>query len=179
MSADITAYGQHLSTVIQALDLDAVDIVAFGTAGQIALELAKAAPGVIDHTIFVDPWVLDDDQKTTLQERYAPPLEPTYYGGHLLAAWGAVRDSELYWPWYETNPAHALGRAPHIDPEDIHVRTMDVLKASAVYPALMGQSIDYPVADGVSRMRGVCDVRCQSGRWPPAASARDIHQQGF
>lgn len=63
-----------------------------------------------------------------------PDLAPRDDGGHLLAAWRAVRDGELFRPWDRPDLAYALAVEPDLAPERLHARTVDLLLAAQALP---------------------------------------------
>ena len=62
-----------------------------------------------------------------------------------MRAWYFARDSELYFPWYDTKNTNALKREPEIDPQATHRRAVDALKAGEELKRLARDLIGYDV----------------------------------
>ncbi len=119
-----------LEKVIRETGLTNVDIIAEGAGCIIATEIANAYPESVDRLVLVDPWLFNAAEREELISDFVPDLSAGDYGQHLAVAWYFARDGELFWPWYAPCVANALKRAPEIEPDQVHVRAVDVLKSS-------------------------------------------------
>ena len=151
-SFSIDSAVRQLIAVLDALGLDQVDVLALETGGQIAAAFAASAPTRVRHIVIDEPWLIEPSMKEDLAKNIVPPLEANYYGGYLLAAWYALRDGELFWPWYNTTKDHTIQRPAKIDPEDLQDRLSDLLKAAPVYPDAIRETIHF---DQDSHLRGL------------------------
>jgi hypothetical protein len=50
---------------------------------------------------------------------YATPIVPAWDGSHLIALWHAVRDRELFHPWFERQRANIRTAEPRLDAESL------------------------------------------------------------
>jgi hypothetical protein len=65
----------------------------------------------------------------------------------LLRGWYFARDSELYFPWYDTKNTNALKREADIDPQRIHDRAVDALKAGVGLTLVARDLIGYDIEE--------------------------------
>lgn len=148
----IDATVDQLLGLLDTLAFESVDVLALETGGQIATALAAKAPARVRRLVVDEPWVIDLSMKEDLAENIVPPLEANYYGGYLLAAWYALRDGELFWPWYAATKEHTIKRPPKIDPQDLQDRLSDFLKSKPVYADAIGEVIRF---DFDSHLKGL------------------------
>ncbi len=131
-----------LQDILTAEGIDCVDVLADGLAASVATSLAQTAPQRVRRLIFKNIWYVGAALKADLATRAVPDVTPRFHGGHLLAAWFFARDSELFWPWYDTRAEAALP-LKGLDPRLIHQRACDLLKAWDDYPACFEAALSY------------------------------------
>jgi len=143
---------EQLVVLLDSLAWERVDILALETGGQIASALAAKAPERIGRIVIDEPWLIEGSMQEELAQNIAPPLEANYYGGYLLAAWYALRDGELFWPWYKPTKENTIKRPPKIDPQDLQDRLCDFLKSQPVYNDAIAEVIRF---DQGAQLRGL------------------------
>jgi pimeloyl-ACP methyl ester carboxylesterase len=74
--------------------------------------------------------------------RYAPSVQPTWDGSHWLRAWNHVRDSELWWPWFERRHEN-VRRTARIDPQQLTIRVREAMKQPASYESAWQACLSY------------------------------------
>ena len=131
----ISDYASSVLDAIQALGLGHIHLYGKHTGAKVALALAVEHPEVVRHlTLDVLSLAPAGDVRARLAA-YAPPIEPAWHGGHLLALWHQVRNVSLFFPWYKQTAANRLHR-DLAAPEMIHAQVTDVLCADADYRML-------------------------------------------
>lgn len=143
---------ESLAHVLGQRHVKSVDVVAQGSGGQIALALALAQPGQVRRLVLCDVWFFDAAACAELRDHLAPPLTPLWYGGHMMEAWGIVRDGELFWPWYAPKIANEIAREPVLDPVLLQERAVDLLKAAPHHRALTHSILDMDVRSALERV---------------------------
>jgi pimeloyl-ACP methyl ester carboxylesterase len=141
---------QLLASVVAALGVADLDVLAFGAASIVAVALERSRSIAINMLLLVDPWLYSTEERARLAETYAPDLTPGQYGEHFFAAWTFARDSELFWPWNVCNTANALQRPPEILPEQTHARTVEALMAGMAFSRLVRALLSYAFADALA-----------------------------
>jgi len=135
LAADRPGHGEStkgtVDSFLQAIRAwagEPVDVIALGGAAGAATALIDRGLPVRKLAMVAPPTVA----AATLErwERLgALPLTPDWYGGYLLQAWHMARDAGLFDPWFERNRGGISRQEPTIDPQDVHRRTVDLLKS--------------------------------------------------
>ena len=99
------------------------------------------------------PTFLADEERARLVRDYAPPVAPVWDGSHWLRAWHHLRDSELWWPWFERTHRAARTAAPRIDPPALTARVREAMKQPESYGAAWQASLGYPWRDRLAELR--------------------------
>ena len=129
----VADYRDALAQVLDVLGLDQVTGYGVWGGGSVLLDLAIADPGrlrrlvvtgLIDHT---------PEEQQDLLANYAPEIVPKWHGGHLLEAWHMMRDQGVYFPWYSSKAAAQLKGEPYLDPDMVHRRVIEVLRAPVMW----------------------------------------------
>ena len=135
-----------LADGLKQLNLGRIHLVSMGMSSSIAVELSLIDSLQVKQLSFIDPWYPNASEIDAMRDHYAPDLNPSEYGEHLIRAWYFARDSELYFPWYDTKNTNALKREPEIDPQATHRRAVDALKAGEELKRLARDLMGYDVA---------------------------------
>jgi pimeloyl-ACP methyl ester carboxylesterase len=131
---DLPGHGETDSDVTGPAEIPSCDgpVILVGIGGGVGevLSLAARAGARVARIVLVNPWLVADPKaRAELAEKVFPDFPARASGGHLLDHWQLMRDTELFWPWYEADRAHALMPPGNFDPVDTHRRTVDLLKA--------------------------------------------------
>jgi pimeloyl-ACP methyl ester carboxylesterase len=124
-------------SLVEKMKLGDLRVYAHNSAAAVALELAHRASGIILDA----PAFLKDQSIAT---RYAPPVEPVWDGSHWLRAWNHVRDSELWWPWFERRHENVAKGGHRIDPHALTTRVREAMKQPASYAPAWEAALSYP-----------------------------------
>lgn len=127
-------YGSAVAALLPALGLDRVAVYGFHAGASVAAELAVAAPDRVAAIILDSMGLYDPATAPDFADRYIPELERHPHGLHLTQIWHYVRDTYLFWPWFETDAAHA--RAVGLPPlAEMHDKVVEVIKAMDTFGA--------------------------------------------
>ena len=129
---DIGYYVDATIRVMDALKIERVDFYGAHTGAQIGCEMAVRHPARIRRLALDGIPLFTPAFKQELLERYAPPIAPDAWGGHLAWAWTRMREGSQYWPHYAQDEAHRLASSTRT-PEQMHHAVMDVLKVLSTY----------------------------------------------
>jgi pimeloyl-ACP methyl ester carboxylesterase len=127
--------------VLDALGLAEAAFYGIGFGSSVALAGAALHPERVT-AIVVQGMVLPDaTQRADLLAHYAPPIAIEPDGGHWYRTWLMLRDSQVYWPWYDRRLATLRRVASDFSARALHRWTMDVMRshtsyAHSVYAAL-------------------------------------------
>jgi pimeloyl-ACP methyl ester carboxylesterase len=105
-----------------------VDLYGFHAGASVALELAILRPKHVRRIVIDSLGLYTPEQGRQMAGDYVPDLSLDRHGAHLLRAWHVVRDTYLFWPWFQQDAAHA--RAVGV-PElrQLHDKVIEVLKS--------------------------------------------------
>ncbi len=165
--------GHGLSQINAALSLDAlrqallgVDwparpqlVLSYGDSQAVAAELAATygCPHIACDAIPASAATRQD-----LERLYAPQLQETDYGGHLLEAWRISRARQLFWPWFHERRENIIPINDGICPEHIfqlfRALMMTAPEISEVYTQSLKTAVRpdiYILPDWVLRHTGV------------------------
>jgi len=134
-----------LADGLKQLNLGKIHLLSMGMSSSIAFELSLIDSLQVKQLSFIDPWCPNATEMDSMGDHYAPDLNPSKYGEHLMRAWYFARDGELYFPWCDAKNTNALKREPEIDPEATHRRAVDALKAGGELKRLALDLIGYDV----------------------------------
>lgn len=128
----------ELSTAVHGL-LDALGIescVLFGmhTGAIVAVYMGLQRPGRVAGVVTDGYACFTDEERSLFDERYLPPFEPTWDGGHLRWLWARMREQLFFFPWYEKRAQYAL-RLPAPSPERTQAMVDDILRCGDHYRA--------------------------------------------
>ena len=129
---DLAYYADSVVRVMDALELDKVDVYGSHTGANIGIELVIARPDRIRKLVFDGVALFGKDFSEDLLANYAPEITPDADGGHFVWAWNYLRDMSMFFPHYRRDPEHYLGR-PVRSPQEITNSAVEVLKALPHY----------------------------------------------
>ncbi len=129
----VADYREALLQALDALGLDSVAGYGVWGGGSVLLDLAIAHPGRVRRLVMTGLIDHTPGEQQELLENYAPEIKPVWHGGHLLEAWHMMRDQGVYFPWYSRKAAAQLKGEPYLDPEMVHRRVVEVLRAPVMW----------------------------------------------
>ncbi|MDB4218863.1 alpha/beta hydrolase [Emcibacteraceae bacterium] len=116
---------QPIAAMINELDFDVFDIVAFGSGAAIALELSSFMS--VENLCIVDL----NTQNETINFDYDRIL-PKIDGSHIPTIWAMARDSELYYPWNIHNRENILHSNPNLNPSYLHEKAVNIFRTAYI-----------------------------------------------
>jgi pimeloyl-ACP methyl ester carboxylesterase len=127
-------YTPLMLEMMDALNLDRVDVYGTHTGAGLAVELAIAAPERVRSLVLEGVPLFDDDPTlvASVLEEYFVDLAPDRHGSHLVRAWNMVRDSALWWPWFRQRP-DSERTTELLKEEVVQDRTEDLLGSLPYY----------------------------------------------
>jgi len=150
---EIANYKLVLLDLLDALQLQDVDVIAEFTATPLAIELARTAPERVHRLVLDGVFFLTASERRVLRKHYCPPIAPTRDGTHLVALWRRLQDQELSWPWYEANRAAVRRRTPELGASRLHAMMIDIMKQPEHYGELCVAAFEYPVKEMLEEIR--------------------------
>lgn len=129
----LAGYVDWLHDFIRALGCRRVGLYGSATGAQVAVEFARTHPHATRFLVLDNLAHFTDAERERMLARYFPDLVPRADGSHLRAAWSMVNGFGQWFPWYERNEEHRIGR-PDSLPADVSRRMLvDHLRAGSGY----------------------------------------------
>ncbi|WP_425229957.1 alpha/beta fold hydrolase [Sphingomonas sp.] len=164
----IEAFAREAITALGLLGVDSAVIYGIGFGSSVALVMAEMAPdlvlGIALEGVLLPPPALGEE----LADRFAPKIEVNADGSHWYRTWLMLRDSQIYWPWYD-HRERALRRMPGVPcARRLHRWTLDVMRGRASYAALIHAALAHD-AEGALLHASSALVLISGGASPLAA----------
>lgn len=120
-------YADAIGRAADAMGLRRFAVYGFHAGAGVAAELAIARPDAVAALVLDSVGLYEPEEAERLANDYMPPVERHPHGLHLIQLWHYVRDTYLFWPWHQTDAAHA--RAVGLPPlAELHDKTVEVIK---------------------------------------------------
>lgn len=131
-SPDADYFAGSLARLLAVLGVDRIDLYGAHTGARIAAEFAVAFPARVRRLVLDGIADYPAELRQRMLAEYAPRMLPDDYGRQLIWAFNFVRDQSLYSPYFLRDAQHRV--AASMPPaENLHLRTVDVLKALQTY----------------------------------------------
>ncbi len=133
----IQAFANETSLLLDRLGLASAMVLGVGFGSSVAIELARHEPGRVESLALCGLLLPDASERERLRAHYTPPFEIEADGSHWYRMWSMLRDSQIYWPWFDTS-VRALRRVEQdYGSRGLHRWTMDVMRGRATYHHLV------------------------------------------
>jgi pimeloyl-ACP methyl ester carboxylesterase len=139
---EIPYYADAHRRALDALGIASFDLYGSHTGGNLACELAIEHPDRVTSLILDGISLYTRAERDDMLQHYAPDVRIDMMGSQLHYIWTFVRDAYLFWPWYrrEAGARRPLGLP---DPDTLHDKVIEVLKATRTYPLSYRAAIRY------------------------------------
>lgn len=131
--AEMADYAAALWRMCDRLGIAEAAIEARGFGASLGVELAAQAPGRCRALAIDGLFLPDPDERVAFRDRYAPPIRIERDGAHWYRLWLMLRDSLVYWPWFDTRRDALRRTEADFDPAALHMRTIEVMKQHATW----------------------------------------------
>ncbi len=129
---EITYFADALRRLLDVMRVKQIDLFGAHTGARIATEFAAVYPARV-HRLVLDGIVdYPEDLRQKILANYAPDVRPDDYGRQLIWAFNFTRDQNIYSPWFLRDTEHRLN-VSMASAEELHWRTVDILKALRTY----------------------------------------------
>ena len=149
---NVETWADTAAKVLDKLNVASVRLYGHNGGAAVAVELARRLGRRVLGLVLDAPCFLGDEERKTLPSSYAPEVLPVWEGSHWLRAWHHLRDSELWWPWFERTHRATRTSTPRIAPDDLTLRVRETMKQPASYAPAWRAALSYP---GRERLAGI------------------------
>ena len=149
---DVATWAASVEKLLEGLRIRELRVYGHNGGAALAVELAHRLGRRVRGIALDAPCFLNDEDRARLPSRYAPPVLPVWEGSHWLRAWHHLRDSELWWPWFDRTHRAARAAASRVDTHALTLRVREAMKQPASYQPAWETSLAYPWRD---RLAGI------------------------
>ncbi len=143
-----------LADVVGELAPGGADLYGMHTGASMALGLALHSPRLAHRLVLEGLASFEPELRDLLLEHQAPVVTADLEGRHLLWVWQYLRDSYLFFPWFD-HRAECRRPLGLPSPDVLHERFVDVVKALSTYRQSYRASIGYPGIDKLGGLVGI------------------------
>ena len=127
---------------LQALGIERFDLYGTHTGANIACEISRLHPRRVRSLILDGISLYTAEERADMLENYAPGVKLDLNGSQFPWIWNFVRDVYLFWPWYRRSASN-LRNIGLPDPEELHDKVVEVVKAARTYHIAYQAAIAY------------------------------------
>lgn len=167
----VETWARQARSAISSLGLGRVNVVAYGAAAAVAVELARTSGNVVASLVLQSPPAFSATVRDELVEKYPVAADPVWDGGHLTRVFHHLRDQELWWPWYHRVAANIRKNEPQIDPSELTLRVRECVKQPRFYKRATEEALRYPLVERLPLLTSnVIVARCENDRFESGAA---------
>ena len=91
----------YFNDFFETLSFEKVSIYGTATGAQLGIAYALTYPEKVDYLFLDNPAHFSEEEYQNISEKYFIELNPKSDGSHLINLWNHVRDSMMFFPWYD------------------------------------------------------------------------------
>lgn len=150
--ASLSAHAAALWWLCDRLGLDRVRVRGFGFSASLAVEMALQQPERCAGVEIDGLYTPTQAERATMRACYAPSIAVEADGAHWYRLWLRLRDSLVYWPWYDHRRAALRRIVEDFDGQRLHDWTVEVMKQAATHHRLIHAILEHDAAAAVARL---------------------------
>ena len=140
----IDDFAESVLSATRSLGLRRFDLYGTGCGAVVALAMARSRPNAVTSLILDGLPLLDRGARREMRKHAEATVTPEHDGSHLVRVWTYVRDHELYSPRFDRT-RHAIRHVTPASPDEIHRRTLEVMKAPETFWLPGRAALDFPL----------------------------------
>jgi pimeloyl-ACP methyl ester carboxylesterase len=146
-----------------------VAVHGIGFGASVAIELANRFPGRVRNLSLCGVLLPDSDEREWLSSHYAPPIAIEADGAHWYRTWLMLRDSLVWWPWFDRRRASQRATPADFGAERLHRWTLDVMGSRESYADLIHAALSHDAGRALTRLSVPPDLLLGGTATPLAA----------
>ncbi|KQS04125.1 hypothetical protein ASG11_07595 [Sphingomonas sp. Leaf357] len=146
----IDDFADVLAGVLNLLGVASATLYGIGFGSSVALAMAGRHPGKVAMLALQGVLLPDEAERRAMRAGYAPPIEIVADGSHWYRTWLMLRDTQIYWPWYDRRLAALRRVAADFSARPLHRWTMDVMRGRERYGDAIHAALDHDAAAALS-----------------------------
>ena len=165
-----------VSEIVHSNDLDQLTLLGMQVSCSLSIPVAKVISKSLNKIILLEPWILTEKEIGNFIKRGLPLIEPEWSGGHLQQYWHMVRDSKLFWPWYNRTISGIIGGNPNLDEKQLDIEVTELIRSDLSWRETTSDLLQYPIRDSLSDIE-VPIIICGRSSHPLEKVYTNIEQQ--
>ncbi len=94
----------YLEDFFEALNLEKPSIYGTATGAQLGIAFALTHPDLVKNLFLDNPAHFSEEEYQEISSNYFVDLSPKADGSHIINLWNHVKESMMYFPWYDHSP---------------------------------------------------------------------------
>jgi pimeloyl-ACP methyl ester carboxylesterase len=149
----LTDYVAETEALLGRLGPVQAQVYGIGFGASVAVELARTRPERVTGVALRGLLLPDEAERDALAAAYTPDIDIERDGGHWYHTWLMLRDSQVWWPWYDRRLA-ALRRTPaNFGAKALHKWTLDVMRRRDSYGHLIQAALGQDAAAALGEIK--------------------------
>jgi len=151
----LDAFNQAVTDVINDQNIQELTLIIMSHHGSLA-QFINENNVRVNHLILIEPWFADKDFIEEYKEKGVPDIQKEWHGGHLNQYWHMVRDSKLFWPWYNTGIDGILDLKPQLDETQLQDEVTELIRSELNWKSAMISSLNASINNQLKIKTTVC-----------------------
>ncbi len=164
----IETFADEIALLLDRIGIDTAGLYGIGFGSSAAIAFAERHPSRTEGLALQGVALPTPAERMELLESYAPPIAIEADGGHWYRTWLMLRDSQIYWPWYDRRRSALRRVEADFSARPLHRWTMDVMRGRESYAHLIHAALRQDAEAILARM-GRPLVRITGSATPLAA----------
>lgn len=148
----IEGFAETAAAVLDTFGIERATVHGIGFGSSVALALAQADPRRVTAVALQGVALPEDEERADLLAHYAPPIEIVADGSHWYRTWLMLRDSKVYWPWYDRRLAALRRVEADFAARPLHRWTMDVMRGGSGYADALQAALRHDAAAAIAAL---------------------------
>jgi pimeloyl-ACP methyl ester carboxylesterase len=123
-----------------------------GFGSSVAIALATTWPANFSGLVLRGVLLPDSEQNSHMRQHFAPEIKLENDGSHWYRTWQMLRDSQIYWPWYDQRHQSQRRVSCDFSAERLHDWTFDLMKQPAGYRHIIHGALNYDASAELARI---------------------------
>jgi pimeloyl-ACP methyl ester carboxylesterase len=165
----IADYADDVAALLDRLGIADVAVHGIGFGASVAIELANRFPDRVRKLSLCGVLLPEADERAWLSSHYAPPIAIEADGAHWYRTWLMLRDSLVWWPWFDRRRAAQRSAPADFGAERLHCWTLDVMGSRESYADLIHAALSHDAQRALTRLSAQPDLLLGGTATPLAA----------
>jgi pimeloyl-ACP methyl ester carboxylesterase len=148
----IADYADDIADLLSRLGVADVAVHGIGFGASVAIELANRHPGRVRKLSLCGVLLPEPEERAWLASHYAPPIAIEADGSHWYRTWLMLRDSLVWWPWFDRRKAAQRLAPANFSAAHIHRWTLDVMGSRESYADLIYAALSHDARQALARL---------------------------